>query len=150
VQELPNTRLVIVPFVVVGRGEGYDTLGAVQLAEELRIRGISEVRVDSIPLRVPVIRHPNQLFIFWTRFKALAAYQAEHPRTDADHVLLIDVMGAPERGVVGAVYVMGVTAHGVMTDMGFWNSHQELYQRFQPKSVDDVVRMVAAHLTEPR
>ena len=106
VRELPNTRLVIVPVVVVGRGERYDTRGAVRLAEELRNRGISKVRVDSTPLRIPIIRHPNQLFIFWTRFKAFAAHEAEHPRTDTDHVLLIDVMGAPEHGMVGAVHVI--------------------------------------------
>jgi hypothetical protein len=71
---------------------------------------------------------------------------AAHPAADADYVLLVDVFGAPERGVVGAVHAMAVTRTGAMAYRGLWNSHQALYKEFRPRSLDDVAEMVAADL----
>jgi hypothetical protein len=70
-----------------------------------------------------------------------------HPVADADYVLAVDVMGAPERGAVGAVHAVTVTGQGALVYRGAWNSHQDLYQEFKPRSIDDATRMVLTDLT---
>ena len=57
------------------------------------------------------------------------------------------MLGAPERGSIGAVHVMAVTATGEMAYRRLWNSHQPLYKEVQPRSLDDVVQMVVTDLS---
>jgi len=65
---------------------------------------------------------------------------------DADYVLAVDVLGAPERGSVGAVHAMAVTARGELAYHAIWNSHQDLYKEIQPRTLDDANKMVIADL----
>lgn len=146
-RELPRRRMVVLPVAVLGRGTRFDTSTAMAIADGLRRNGISGAVPATTEVRLPFQPQPNEAAIFWSRFKALAAHVASHPRTDADYVLLVDVFGAPDDGSVGAVHAMVVTGKGEMAYSGLWNSHQELYREIVPHSLDDAARMVVTDLT---
>jgi hypothetical protein len=139
---LPSKRVLILPVVILGRTVRYDTATSVAIAAQLRAneRGIALAGTDSLVL--PFEPQPNELAILWSRFHALAASVSDRPRTDVDYVVLVDVLGAPDHGSVGAVHVMAVTGNGTMAFRRLWNSHQPLYKEIRPHSLDDVVRMV--------
>ena len=146
-RELSRRRLVVLPVAVLGRSPTrYDTAAAEAIARRLRAEGFSLTTADSAGPSLPFEPQVNEAAIFWARFHALAGEIAAHPRRDADYVLLVDVFGAPERGLVGAVHAMAVTGTGEMAYRGLWNSHQPLYKEFQPRSLDDAARMVATDI----
>ena len=147
VRELPRRRVVILPVAVLGRGTRFDTGAATAIAEGLRRNGISGAAAATTEVHLPFEPQPNEAAIFWSRFKALAAYVASQPRADADYVVLVDVFGAPEAGTVGAVHAMAVTSDGEMAYSGFWNNHQALYKEVRPRSLDDAAEMVVTDLT---
>jgi hypothetical protein len=143
---LPTRRVTVVPVVLLGRTMRYDTTTAASIAAQLTARGLGTVTFEHDATQLPFEPQPNELAIFLQRFNALAASAAARPRSDVDYVMLIDVFGAPARGSVGAVHVMVVTAQGEMAYLGFWNSHQALYKEIQPRSLDDVARMVVTDI----
>jgi len=149
VRNLPQRRLVVLPVAVLARGSRVDSSASVQLAGSLSARGVHAVPVAT-PVWLPYEPQPNELFTFWTRFKALGDSIHAHPVSDADYVLAVDVLGTPERGSVGAVHAMAVTADGQLAYHAIWNSHQSLYQQVRPTSLDDANRMVITDLTRPR
>ena len=139
---LPGRRVLILPVAVLGRSVRHEPAASVAIAAQLRAkdRGIASAATDSLVL--PFEPQPNELAILWSRFHALADSVAAHPQADVDYIVLVDVFGAPDRGSVGAVHVMAVTGTGEMAFRRLWNSHQALYKEVQPRSLDDVVRMV--------
>lgn len=146
VNELGRARVVVLPMAILGRDRTYDAGAATRLADSLRARGVQARATDAIS-SLPYEPQPNELFTFWTRFKALGDSIRAHPVSDADYVLAVDVLGAPQRGSVGAVHAMAVTADGQLAYHAIWNSHQALYQEVRPTSLDDANRMVVTDLT---
>ena len=114
--------------------------------EQVMRQNLAKARIVTLPVAIvgPQNGQPNEAVILWSRFGALSDSVRAHPRADADYVMQIDVLGSPNRIV--AVHVMVVDASGTMIYARLWNSHQELFQRFKPKSLDDVSAMVAADL----
>jgi hypothetical protein len=144
---LSHRRVLILPVAVLGRDVRHDTPSAGAIAEQLRAKNLGLASVGAEAIALPLERQPNEAVILWSRFKALAASVAAHPRNDVDYVIQVDVLGAPERGSIGAVHVMAVTARGEMAYRRLWNSHQALYKEMPPRSLDDVVRMVVTDLS---
>ena len=149
VKDLGRAHVVVLPVAVVSRNSRFDTAAAVSLAETLRARGVNATAIET-PIVLPYEPQPNELYTFWTRFKALGDSVQAKPVNGADYVLAVDVLGAPERGAVGAVHAMAVTAGGELAYHAAWNSKQELYQQIKPTSLEDANRMVVADLTRPR
>lgn len=144
---LAHRRVLILPVAVLGRAVRYDTSIAAAIAEQLRANHLGLASAGASPIALPFEPQPNEAVILWSRFRALAAHIAAHPRNDVDYVLQVDVLGAPDRGSIGAVHVMAVTATGEMAYRRLWNSHQALYKEVQPRSLDDVVKMVVTDLS---
>jgi len=144
-KELGRARLVVLPVTILGRGQKYDSPAATRLAESLSTRGM-HATASSSAVALPYEPQPNELLTFWTRFKSLGDSIRAHPVGDADYVLAVDVLGAPERGSVGAVHAMAVTARGELAYHAIWNSHQDLYKEIQPRTLDDANKMVIADL----
>jgi hypothetical protein len=143
---LAHRRVAVLPVAVLGRDVRYDSTLATSIAVQLRDRGIGIAKPSTQVVALPFDPQPNELAIFWTRFQALGARYARHPRLDVDYVLLVDVFGAPDRGQVGAVHVMAVTAGGGLAYHAIWNSRQALYREVEPRSESDVARMVVTAL----
>jgi hypothetical protein len=139
---LGRARVVVLPMTILGREARFDSAAAVRFADSLAALGV-RVRASGTAVSLPYEPQPNELFTFWTRFRALGDWVRAHPVSDADYVLAVDVLGAPERGSVGAVHAMAVTSTGELAYHALWNSHQPLYQKIQPRSTDDAIRMVA-------
>lgn len=145
-RRLAGSRVVVLPVTILGRDRRYDATAAAKLAESLSVRGV-RATVAAAPMPLPYEAQPNELLTLWTRFKALGDSVRSHPVADADYVLAVDVLGAPERGSVGAVHAMAVTGTGgELTYRALWNSHQALYQEIKPRSLDDASRMVVTDL----
>jgi hypothetical protein len=149
-RDLHQRRVVVLPMQVLGQPVRHDTAGARLLVERLRAEGITAVASSDTGLTLPFVPQPNELAIYWIRFKALAAEVSARPRDDADYVILVDILGRPENGRVGAVHVMSVTGRGEMAYASMWNSHQTLYQEFLPRSIDDAAVMVATDIRRKR
>lgn len=145
-KRLAGSRVVVLPVAILGRNRRYDSTAAAKLAESLSVRGV-RATAAAAPMALPYEPQPNELLTFWTRFKALGDSVRAHPVADADYVLAVDVMGAPERGSVGAVHAMAVTGTGgELTYRAGWNSYQSLYKEIKPRSLDDASRMVVTDL----
>lgn len=145
-KRLAGSRVVVLPVTILGRDRRYDSAAAAKFAESLSVRGV-RATASGMPVVLPYEPQPNELFTFWTRFKALGDSIREHPVPDADYVFAVDVMGAPERGSVGAVHAMSVSGTGELAYRALWNSHQALYQEVKPRSLDDAARMVLTDLS---
>jgi hypothetical protein len=143
---LSSRRVLILPVAVLGGTVRYDTAAAAAIATQLRAKNLAIAMAGTDSLVLPFQRQPNEALTLWTRFKALSANITEHPRTGADYVVQVDVLGAPDRGSIGAVHVMAVTGKGEMAYRRLWNSHQALYKEIQPRSMEDAVRMVVTDL----
>jgi hypothetical protein len=138
-RDLARSRIVVLPVAVLGGPAiEYDT--AATSAISSRIRAVS----DPTPISLPLERQPNEAVILWSRARALSDSIRAHPRADADYIMQVDVLGTRDR--IGAVHVLVVDGAGALIYVRLWNSHQEMYQRFKPNSLDDVAAMVAADL----
>ena len=146
-RSLSSRRVLILPVAVLGRSVRYDTSTAGAIAKQLDAMNLGHAAVAATPIALPFERQPNEAVILWSRFTALAGYVAANPRKDVDYVVQVDVLGAPERGSIGAVHVLAVTATGEMAYRRLWNSRQPLYKEVQPRTLDDVVRMVVTDLS---
>jgi len=144
-KRLEGSRVVVLPVTILGRDRRYDSIAAAKLAESLSVRGV-RATATGVPIVLPYEPQPNELLTLWTRFEALGDSVHAHPLPDADYVLALDVMGAPERGSVGAVHAMAVTGTGELAYRALWNSHQALFQEIKPRSLDDASRMVVTDL----
>ncbi len=142
---LGRARVLVLPVTILGREQRFDSAAAVRFADSLKALGV-QAKASGTAVPLPYEPQPNELFTFWTRFKALGDWVRAHPASDADYVLAIDVLGAPERGSVGAVHAMAVTARGELAYRALWNSHQDLYKEIQPRTLDDANKMVITDL----
>jgi hypothetical protein len=145
-RDLPNRRVVILPFAILGKPARYDTTSSKALADALRANGASLARDTSLVIPLPLEAQPNEAVILWSRFQALADSVRQHPVSGADYVMQVDVIGNPDRSRIGAVHVLVVTGAGEMAYRRLWNSHQEMFKEFKPAIVPDAVRMVTADL----
>jgi len=143
---LPNRRLAVLPVAILGRSVRYDSALSVSIATQLRERALASAEPSGRVAVLPFEPQPNELAIFWSRFKALSAIYTAEPRTTVDYVLAVDVIGPSEPRGIGAVHVMTVTADGLMAYHAIWNSHQSLYKEIEPRSDADVARMVVTAL----
>ncbi|HYD51862.1 MAG TPA: hypothetical protein VEA99_04515 [Gemmatimonadaceae bacterium] len=150
VARLADRRILVRPVAVLGHAPRLDAAGGALLARRLTEQGLGRAVAPSARDTLPFVPQPNELAIYWTRFRALSAQVAAHPPEDADHVLQLDVFGAPERGRIGAVHVMLVDRSGMMVYGRLWNSHQPLFKEMRPASLDDAVRMVVVDLERSR
>ena len=138
-RDLDKFRIVVLPVAVLGGPViEYDTGATSAITSRIRAFGAST------PIPLPLERQPNEAVILWSRALALSDSIRAHPRADADYVMQVDVLGRRDR--IGAVHVLVVDGAGALIYVRLWNSHQEMYQRFKPKSLDDVAAMVAADL----
>src|SRR6185436_1733189 len=96
-QTLRAGRLLVLPVAVLGKVIRYDTTTAASIARQLRDQTLAIASSSADAVVLPLERQPNEALILWTRFKALAVAVAEHPRTDTDYIMQVDVIGAPER-----------------------------------------------------
>jgi len=142
---LSRARIVVLPVTILGRERHSDATAARRLAELLNAHGV-HATASPTPVVLPYQPQPNEALTLWTRFRALGDSLRVHPAGDADYVLAVDVMGAPERGSIGAVHAMSVTANGELAYRAVWNSKQAYYQEMRPTSIDDALRMVAVDL----
>jgi hypothetical protein len=146
-RELPQKRLVIAPVVILGRTTSTDSSAALRIADSLHAAGLGAPTVAKTPMVLPFKPEVNEAMIFWARFKSLADSVRAHPATDADYVLLVDVLGVSrEARRLGAVHAMVVTANGDMVYRGAWNSAQALYKELKPATVDDAARLVSTDI----
>jgi len=143
---LPHKRVVVLPVAVLGTAVRYDSVAAARITDTLRSGIAPEATSSAQLLSLPFTPQPNEAAILWQRFGALADSVAAHRWHDADYVVLVDVLGASERGRIGAVHVMVVTGNGTMVFRRLWNSHQALYKEVMPRSIDDAGRMVVTEL----
>lgn len=147
---LTSQRLVVLPVVVIGKTLAYDSAGARTMAARMRSAFLTDAVAESPAMTLAFQPSSNESAIFWSRFKALAANVQASPPQDADYVMLIDVLGAPDRGAIAAVHVMVVNKRGEMAYHAAWNSAQSLYKQVRPKSIDDAVHMVAIDMSQRR
>jgi hypothetical protein len=145
-RDLSRARVVVLPVTILGREQRVDVSAATRLAESLSTRGVHATAASSA-VTLPYEPQPNEALTFWTRFRALGDSIRAHPIGDADYVLAVDVMGAPERSAVGAVHAVTVTGRGELAYRGAWNSAQPLYKEIRPRSIDDATRMVLIDMT---
>jgi hypothetical protein len=144
-RDVRRARIAVLPVTVLGRSAHANSDAADTLAAALRALGAHTV--IEAPIELPYQPQPNEAYTLWTRFRALGDSVRVHPRADADYVLLVDVMGTPERRSIGAVHAMAVTAAGALAYRRLWNSHQPLFKELAPRSLDDAVRMVATDVS---
>jgi hypothetical protein len=147
---LTSQRLVVLPVVVIGETLTYDSAGARTMAARMRSDFLADAVGASPAMTLAFQPSSNESAIFWSRFKALAANVQASPPHDADYVMLIDVLGAPDRGAIAAVHVMVVNNRGEMAYHAAWNSAQSLYKQVRPKSIDGAVQMVAIDISQRR
>jgi hypothetical protein len=146
-RQLPRTRLVIAPVVILGRTPRYDSNAAALISDSLQASGLGAPTVADHAMVLPFKPGVNEAMIFWARFKSLADTVRAHPLTEADYVLLVDVVGVSHEGRgLGAVHAVVVTANGDMAYRGAWNSAQKLYKELRPTTVEDAARMVSTDI----
>jgi hypothetical protein len=149
-RDLPSQRLLVLPVAVIGRTVAYDSAAALTLATRLRSDSLANAIATFQPMELPFNASSNESAILWSRFKALAASVQASPPRDVDYVMLIDVLDAPEEGVIEAVHVMVVNNRGEMAYHAGWNSAQDLHKQVRPTSINEAVRMVAMGMTQRR
>jgi hypothetical protein len=138
-RDLATSRIVVLPVAVLGGPAiEYDSAATSAVAAGIR------AAPARTPIPLPLERQPNEAVILWSRAIALSDSIRTHPRADADYIMQVDVLGTRDR--IGAVHVLVVDGAGRLVYVRLWNSHQEMYQRFNPKSLDDAAAMVAADL----
>lgn len=141
-KEAKTSRLTIYA-VYVGMPPRHDPdpEAAKMLARKLEGAGFQRVSVLEDPADLPFKLEPNELAIFWKRARALASQiQAKPP--DTDYVLMVDVFADFDKGAVGPVHVAATNAQGQFAYLALRNSHHPVYREIQPKSMDDMFRLV--------
>jgi hypothetical protein len=155
-QTLPNRTLLVLPVGVLSREEvTYRADAAADLAEALRRAGFPGARAGDRTYALPFPRQPNQAWIFWKRFRALADSVRESPPDgDVDYVLLMDVLGGVYddgsiRGI-GGIHVMVITGNGALTYGVLRNSYHESFRRIEPRTLIDACRLAVEDILAAR
>jgi hypothetical protein len=87
---------------------------------------------------------PNEMRVLWLFARAARSYARQHP-VDSDYVLFADYWFNP-RGAVWAVHFVVCDRAGDWVIVELQNSHQEDFQRINPKSLADCDRLVLERL----
>lgn len=85
---------------------------------------------------------PNEMQVLWLFARNVREYVREHP-VDSDYVLFPDYWFNP-RGQVWAVHFVVCNRAGEWVIVEMQNSHQEAFQRINPKNLEDCDRLVLA------
>jgi hypothetical protein len=83
---------------------------------------------------------PNEMQVLWLFARNVREYVAQHP-ADSDYVLFADYWFAPD-GRVWAVHTVLCDRSGDWVMVDLQNSHQEAFQRVNPKDLEDCDRLV--------
>lgn len=87
---------------------------------------------------------PNETQVLWLFARNVREYVQEHP-ADSDYVLFADYWFAPD-GRVWAVHFVVCDCTGDWVIVDLQNSHQEDFQRINPKTLDDCDSLVLERL----
>lgn len=136
-----TSRLTIYAVYVMDEPPRRDPEAAKMLAGKLEVVGFERVSVFENPADLPFEPEPNELNIFWKRARAFASQIQARP-LDTDYVLMVDVFADFERGAVGPVHAATTNGQGDFAYLALRNSHHPLYREIQPKSMDDMFRLV--------
>ena len=153
-RELPDRTILVLPVGVLNVEATYDADAAKMLAEGLRDAGFSGARASTRIYSLPYPRQPNQAWLFWKRFRALADSIKASPPGQADYILFMDVMGGIHddgtlRGV-GGVHVFSTTGAGDLAYGQLRNSMHPIFKRIQPKTMADACLMAVEDLLTAR
>lgn len=153
-RELPDRTILVLPVGVLNVDATYDVDAAERLAEDLRDAGFAGARAATRIYSLPYPRQPNQAWLFWKRFRALADSIKASPPGQADYILFMDVMGSThDDGTlrsVGAVHVFGTTGAGDLAYGKLRNSMHPIFKRIQPRTMADACRMAVEDLLASR
>jgi hypothetical protein len=97
----------------------------------------------SVSKKAPVLEGfgwPNEMHVLWLYARNVREYVAQHP-ADSDYVLFADYWFAPD-GRVWAVHFVVCDRAGEWVIVDLQNSHQEAFQRIDPKNLNDCDRLV--------
>jgi hypothetical protein len=87
---------------------------------------------------------PNEMQVLWLFARNVREYVREHP-PGSDYVLFPDYWFAPS-GSVWAVHFVVCNRAGDWVVVDLQNSHQEAFQRIDPKKLEDCDRLVLDRL----
>lgn len=145
-KEAKTSRLTIYAVYVMDEPPRHDPEAAEMLAGKLEGAGFQQVTVLENPGVLPFEPEPNELNIFWKRARAFASQVQARP-PDTDYVLVVDVFADFEKGAVGPVHAAATNAEGQFAYLALRNSHHPVYREIQPKSMDDMCRLVIEDMT---
>jgi len=140
-KEAKTCRLTVYAVYVMGEPPGREPEAAQLLASKLEGAGFQRVSVLEDPADLPFDPEPNELNIFWKRARAFASQIQARP-LDTDYVLVVDVFADFEKGAVGPVHAAATNGEGQFAYLALRNSHHPVYREIQPKSMDDMFRLV--------
>ena len=101
----------------------------------------------SVAKTVPVMEGsgwPNEMHVLWLFARSVKEYLRQHP-ADSDYVLFADYWFNP-RGQVWAIHFVVCDRAGDWVIADLQNSHQEDFQRINPKTLEDCDRLVLERL----
>jgi len=158
-RRLTESSILVLPVGVLGREVQYRPQTARQLSRMLRDAGIPGARASTRTYVLPFPRQPNEAWLYWKRFRALGDSIRTSPPdptrpNEVDYILLMDVLGGVgESGEllgVGAVHLMSTTGEGELVYGSLRNSHHEIFQEIQPRSMEDACRLAVQDLLRAR
>ena len=136
-----TSRLTIYAVYVMDEPPRHDPEAAKMLARKLEVVGFERVSVFENPADLPFEPEPNELNIFWKRARSFASEIQAQP-LETDYVLMVDVFADFEEGAVGPVHAATTNGEGQFAYLALRNSHHPVYREIQPKSMDDMFRLV--------
>jgi hypothetical protein len=140
-EEAKTSRLTIYAVYVMGEPPRDDPEAAEMFAGKLEAAGFQRVTVLEDPADLPFKPEPNELNIFWKRARALASHVKAQP-LDTDYVIMVDVFADFDEGAVGPVHAATTNTEGKFAYLALRNNHHPIYREIQPKSMDDMFRLV--------
>jgi hypothetical protein len=140
-KEAKTSRLKIYAVYVMSEPPRHDPEAAMTFARKLEAVGFERVTLFEDPADLPFKPEPNELNIFWKRARSFASQIKAKP-LDTDYVLMVDVFADFEKGAVGPVHAATTNAEGQFAYLALRNSHHPVYREIQPKSMEDMFRLV--------
>ncbi len=134
----PAARVLIYPARV--GGDHADPNSATHLSTLLNEAKLCRA---SVAATAPVMEGsgwPNEMHVLWLYARNVREYLRQHP-ADSDYVLFTDYWFAPGNRV-WAVHTVLCDRAGEWVVVDLQNSHQEAFQRINPKNLEDCDRLV--------
>nr|MBC8378894.1 hypothetical protein [Planctomycetota bacterium] len=133
-----TARVLIYP-VRVG-GDHTDPQCATRLSKHLNERKLYQASVAKTGPVMDGKGWPNEMHVLWLFARNVREYVRQHP-VESDYVLFADYWFAPD-GRVWAVHFVVCDRAGDWVIVDLQNSHQEAFQRINPKNLEDCDRLV--------